>query len=207
MGKTLDLHDRPFDTLLTDVMVGKVDLGVSSISDTRAREKVVDFVDYLMVGTGMLVDRGNPHHVFNLGGLCGLRVDAQRGTASETAIQAQSATCTSRGLGAVHIQLYTTDQEASKAFASGASDVHVSDYPVVAYLAQLSRGRFEVAGRQFDMVPYGIAVAKRSPATLDAVRKALAAVIADGTYDGLLKKWNLQQAAMRNAPVNAGRLF
>ena len=33
------------------------------------------------------------------------------------------------------------------------------------------------------------------------------AVIADGTYDALLKKWGLEQGALRSVPVNAGTLF
>ena len=207
MGGTLDMRNHSFDTILPGVSAGTIDLGVSSISDTPAREKTVDFVDYLMVGTGMLVPRGNPHHVFNLGGLCGLRVDVQKGTSTETLLQTQSKTCRALGLGAVRIEDYATDQLASNAFAAGASDVHLSDYPVVAYLAQTSKGKFVIGGRQFNDVPYGIAVAKSRPALRDAVRNALAAVVASGAYDDLLKKWNLQQAAMRSAPVNAGRLF
>ncbi len=207
MGRTLDLRNHSFDTLLSAVSMGSLDLGISSISDTRAREKTMDFVDYLQVGTGMLVPRGNPHHVMNLGGLCGLRVDVQGGTSSETDLKAQSASCTAIGLGPVHIEAYTTDEQASDAFKAGKSDVHLADYPVVAYLAERSGGKYEVAGRQFDVIPYGIAVAKSQGALLKAVQNALLATISDGTYDALVKKWNLGQAAMRGAPINAGRLY
>jgi polar amino acid transport system substrate-binding protein len=36
---------------------------------------------------------------------------------------------------------------------------------------------------------------------------ALRAIIADGTYDKLLKKWGLEQGALRSVPINAGTLF
>lgn len=40
-----------------------------------------------------------------------------------------------------------------------------------------------------------------------AARAALLSVIADGTYDLLLKKWDIEAGAMRSAPINAGTLF
>jgi polar amino acid transport system substrate-binding protein len=80
---------------------------------------------------------------------------------------------------------------------------------VVAHLAQtLGRGkRYVVAGRQFGVVPYGIAVSKSDAALRDRVQSALKALIADGTYDALLKKWGLEQGAMRSAPIDAGTKF
>ncbi|MHB8153085.1 MAG: ABC transporter substrate-binding protein [Vulcanimicrobiaceae bacterium] len=209
MGRPLTIVNHDFSTLLSAVQQGRLDLGISAITDTRARERQVNFVDYLLVGTGMLVPRGNPHHVFNLGGLCGLTVDLQAGTSQQAAVRAQSKECRSVGLAPVHILAFPTDVAAFKAFAAGRSDVHLSDYPVVAYLAlTVGHGkRYEVVGRQFSVAPYGIAVAKNRPALLAAVRRALQGVIADGTYDRLLKKWGLVQAALRSAPINAGPLF
>ena len=66
---------------------------------------------------------------------------------------------------------------------------------------------YVVAGRQFGVVPYGIAVSKKNAALRDRVQAALKALIADGTYDALLKKWGLEQGAMRSAPINAGTKF
>lgn len=39
------------------------------------------------------------------------------------------------------------------------------------------------------------------------LQRALIAVVADGTYDKLLKKWSLRRGALRIAPINAGKLF
>ncbi len=64
-----------------------------------------------------------------------------------------------------------------------------------------------VGGQQFGVIPYGIAVSKKNPQLRDRVQTALKAVIANGTYDRLLRKWGLQQGAMRSAPVNAGTKF
>lgn len=205
MQVSLVQRDRPFGSLLRDVASGSLDAAISAISDTRARENQVDFIDYLRVGTGMLVPRGNPRHVFSLGDLCGLRVDVQEGTSSEVTLKKQSASCVSLGLGPVRVEGYATDPQASAAFGAGKSDVHVADYPVVAYLAQRSNGKFAVVGFQFDVVPYGIAVSKKKRALSGAMQRALIALVANGSYDTLLKKWNLGQGAMRGAPINEGR--
>jgi polar amino acid transport system substrate-binding protein len=54
LGKTLGvkvtLQDATFDTIIPGIEDGKFDVGNSSFTDTKAREKVVDFVDYFKAG-------------------------------------------------------------------------------------------------------------------------------------------------------------
>ena len=51
---------------------------------------------------------------------------------------------------------------------------------------------------------YGIAVPKDNTKLRDALQAALKAVIADGTYDQILAKWNVTAGALKTAPINAG---
>ena len=207
LGEPVEISNHTFDDLLHAVRAGTFDVGISAISDTRARESQVDFVDYLLAGSGMLVPAGNPKHIFDVSGLCGLRVDVQRGTSQETELNETSKHCASVGLARIKLIEFATDDEAFDAFKDGKSDVHVTDFPVVAYLAKTNHHKYEVAGRQFDLVPYGIAVPKGNAELRARIVTALHAVIADGTYDVLLKKWGLEQGALRSAPINAGTLF
>lgn len=207
LGTAVDVENHNFDDLLPAVARGKFDVVISAMSDTRAREKKVDFVDYLLAGSGMLVRAGNPKRVFELAGLCGLTVDVQKGTSQENALQEQSKACKSIGLGVMKIVPFATDADAFKNFQAGKSDVHVTDYPVVAYLARTSKNTYEIAGKQFNVVPFGIAFAKTNSALRARVQHALAELIADGSYDKLLQKWGLAQGALRSAPLNAGTLF
>ncbi len=209
LGVPVAIANHRFDDLLPAVTDGRFAMAISALSDTRKREKAVDFIDYLLAGSGMLVPRGNPRHVFNLGALCGLRVDVQKGTSQEIALESQSRACASVHLRPLDIHAFATDDQAFAYFAAGKSDVHVTDYPVVAYLARTQGGgtAYQAAGKQFDVVPYGIAIAKKNPAERAAVTRALLALINDGTYDALLKKWGLSQGALRSAPLDAGTLF
>lgn len=209
LGMPLSFKNHDFNGLIPSLRSGTFDLVISAMSDTRARSKQVDFVDYFLAGSGMLVKAGNPHHIFNLASLCGMTVDLQAGTSQESAVQAQSKQCEQVGLHAITIKSYPTDDAALQYFLTGGSAAHISDYPVVAHLAHTLAGgkRYAVAGRQFDVTPYGIAVAKANVALRERVRSALKAVILSGQYDHLLQKWGLQQGAMRSAPVNAGTKF
>jgi len=207
MGARALFVNHDFSSIIPALNAGKFDLVMSAVSDTREREKVVDFVDYFLAGSGILVAKGNPHHVYALSDLCGRTADLQRGTSQEKMLRAVSDECKTLGLQSVTILALPTDELALKALLSGKSVAHISDFPVVAYLAEVYDKEFDVVGKQFGILPYGIAIPKQHPQLRDAIRRALAAVVRDGTYDRILQKWNLQIGALRSAPVNAGRLY
>ena len=55
-------------------------LAMSSLTDRVDREQVVDFVDYLNVGIGLLVAAGNPKKIDTLDDLCGRTLAVEVGT-------------------------------------------------------------------------------------------------------------------------------
>jgi polar amino acid transport system substrate-binding protein len=213
IGKRLrvgvDFANHDFSTLLPGLQARRFDLVVSALSDTRARERSVTFIDYFLSGTGILTRAGNPSHLWSLASLCGHTISVEAGTSGEASLHRQSDRCTAIGLGPITIVTASTDDAALALFTTGKAEAHVSDYPVVAYLARTLGGgkTYEVVGRPFDVVPFGIAVAKSNAALLDQVRDALLALVHDGTYDALLRKWNLEEGALRSAPIDAGTKF
>jgi polar amino acid transport system substrate-binding protein len=209
LGKPIVVENHRFDQLLTDVRIGKFDLAISSITDTLAREKSVDFVDYFLAGGGLMVPAENPHRLFSVAALCGYTVAVAGGSVYEADLQEQSKKCVSLNLAPVQIVPFATGEAAFAAFTSGRTSAYITDYPVGQYRARTNGGgrQFAIPGAQFKVFPYGIAVSKRNPALRAAVVGALLAVIASGDYDALLRKWGLPQGALRTAPVNAGILF
>ncbi|GAC1389151.1 MAG: ABC transporter substrate-binding protein [Vulcanimicrobiaceae bacterium] len=209
LGKTLSFTNHDFNGIMPALQAGTFDAVMSAMSDTRQREKQVDFVDYFLAGSGILVPKGNPDHVFGLGDLCGRTVDLQKGSSQEALLKVQSAKCVDVKLGPITILALATDEEAFKQIVARKSVAHISDYPVVAYLAQTFEGgkRFDAVGHQFGVVPYGIAFSKKNRVMRDAIQGALLRMIADGSYDRILKKWHLEQGAFRSASISAGTLF
>ena len=55
LGLKVNVVNASFDTIIPGLASGKYDLGMSSFTDTKAREKVVDFVTYFSAGTAFYV--------------------------------------------------------------------------------------------------------------------------------------------------------
>jgi polar amino acid transport system substrate-binding protein len=209
MQMPLKIENHDFGDLIPGVRTGRFSVALAGIFDTSKRERLVDLVDYMYAGSGLLVHQGNPKHIFSLSSLCGLTVDVEGQTVQEAEARAQSEKCKALGLGGVKVLAFPTDSAALGAFEAGRSDAHIADYPVVAYLARTVSGgnTYTIGGPPFRIVLYGIVVSKNNPALRAAVRSALVALIADGTYDKILAKWGLNMGALHTAPIDAGKLF
>lgn len=202
------IQNTQFGNLIPGVQSGKYQVALAGIFDTSKREKIVDMVDYMLAGSALLVQSGNPKHLFSLSSLCGHTIDLETGTLQEAEAKAQSDACKQLGLGEIHILSMPTDEAALAQFEAGKSDAHIDDSPVIAYLAKtLNGGKYAVGGHPFRTVVYGIAVSKSNTAMRDKVRAALVSLISDGTYDKLLAKWGLTIGALHTAPIDAGKLF
>ena len=51
MGLKANVQNIPFDSIIPGLAAGKYNLGMSSFTDTKEREKTVDFVTYATAGT------------------------------------------------------------------------------------------------------------------------------------------------------------
>lgn len=214
LGVTFKFTNGKFDGLITSLSTGRADVVMSAMSDTKARQgglddkgkkigKGVDFVDYYTSGSSLLVKKGNPKGIKTLADVCGQTVAVQRGTIYEDAFKAQKTACGSKGL---TIQPFDTDSEAQTRVKAGGAVADLNDTPVAAYIAQKSGGGndFEVAGSPADAGPFGIAVSKDNAQLRDALKAAMDAIIADGSYAQVLQKWNASSGAITAAAVNGG---
>ncbi|MFG1809431.1 ABC transporter substrate-binding protein [Streptomyces sp. NPDC049040] len=214
LGVTFKFTNGTFDGLITSLQTGRSNIVMSAMSDTKARQdglddkgkKIgtgVDFVDYYNSGSSLLVQKGNPKGVKALGDLCGMTVAVQRGTIYETAFKKQKTACGSKGL---TIQAFDTDAQAQTRVKAGGAVADLNDTPVAAYIAQTSgKGAdFEVAGAPSDAGPFGIAVSKSDTQLRDALKAAMDAIVADGTYAKILQKWNATTGAITTVAINGG---
>jgi ABC-type amino acid transport substrate-binding protein len=83
------------------------------------------------------------------------------------------------------------------------ADAVVGDYPVMAFEARESAGRFEVAGRPFGEQKLGIGLSKGAGALNAAVTDALRRVMQDGTYLDILIKWGVAAGKIESPPATA----
>jgi polar amino acid transport system substrate-binding protein len=200
MGVKIKVVNATFDTILPGLQSHKFDLGMSSFTDTKARQKVVDFVTYFSAGTSFYVPaKGGAIH--SLADLCGHTVAVERGTTEATDATSQSATCKKAGKPGVVVNVYPDQNAANLAVTSGRAQVGMADSPVAAYIVKQSNGRFKLSGKPYGTAPYGIAIPKGIG--LDKpIRDGLKALMKNGTYKSILTKWGIQQGAINNPRIN-----
>ena len=65
LGLKVNVINATFATIIPGLASGKYDLGISSFTDTKEREKTVDFVTYFVAGTSFYVKSdGGPNITF-----------------------------------------------------------------------------------------------------------------------------------------------
>ena len=192
-----------FDSIIAGLAANKYDLGMSSFTDTKAREKAVDFVTYFSAGSSLMVKAGNPEGLKpNDVSLCGKTIAVEKGTTQEsTDIPADTKTCTSAGKPAVKGLSFDDQNGANLALDSGRADGVLADSPVADYAAKQSNGKFVISGQPYGTAPYGIAIPKGNGMS-NAVLAALKALMANGTYTQILTKWGIQDGAINNPVIN-----
>jgi polar amino acid transport system substrate-binding protein len=200
MGLKANVVNATFDTIIPGLQAGKYDMGASSFTDTKARQKVVNFVDYFLAGTSFFTKASGGSSVTGLADLCGKSVSVESGTTEETDAKGQSAKCTSAGKGKVNVLVFPTQSAANLALSSGRAQISMADSPVAAYQVKKSNGTFKLTGQTYGTAPYGLALPKTSG--LDpAVLAALKALVANGAYMRILTKWGVQSGALPASQV------
>jgi len=201
MGVDWKFVNATFDTIIPGLQSGKYGVGMSSFTDTKERQKVVDFVTYFSAGTSFYVKSGGPT-INSLADLCGHSVGVERGTTQASDSTAQNAKCKKAGKPGVGVHVYPDQNAANLAIQSGRQEVGMADSPVAAYIVKQSSGKFKLTGKPYNTAPYGIALPKGNGMT-KPVLDAMNELIKNGTYAGILKKYGVQQGAIKNPAVNA----
>jgi polar amino acid transport system substrate-binding protein len=195
MGVKVQLVDATFDTIIPGILDGKFDLGNSSFTDTKAREKQVDFVDYFSAGEGFY-EKASSTKTFNgLKALCGHSVAVESGTTEQSDAQAQAKRCH------VNVESYDNQNEANLAVSDGHADLGFADSQVAAYIVHTSQGQFKLTGKPFSTAPYGFIVAKDS-GLAGPLMAAVRTIMANGQYKKILDKWGVQQGSIGKPVMN-----
>jgi len=185
-----------FGGLIPAVEGKRIDLIVSGMYINAQRMQVIDMIPYVYVGNQVVVLAGNPKHISGKDGLCGMTVAAPVGTVFENSAKDASAACKSAGKPEINLLSLTGTVNCALALTQGRADAIIVSTPVVGALMTETPGAYATAGAPWDTTTQmGIGVRKDNPGLKDAVDKALKAIVADGTYAALIKKWNLPPAS------------
>jgi polar amino acid transport system substrate-binding protein len=201
MGLKSKIVNASFDGIIPGLAAHKYDLGVSSFTDTKEREQTVDFVTYFSAGTSFYVKASGGPAINGLPDLCGHKVAVEKGTTQADAATAQGKKCKKAGKAAVTVLVFPDQNGANLALSSGRGEVGMADSPVAAYIVKKSAGQFKLSGKPYGTAPYGIAIPKDS-GLQKAVLAGVKALMANGSYASILKKWGIESGAITNPQIN-----
>jgi len=208
MGRTIVFKPMAFNALIPGLEAKNIDIAFTVMNDTPEREKVLDFVDFFNFGTKLLIKKGNPEHVESLETACGKTVSTVQGSTQIKLAEEMSAGCVKAGKQPITVMQYAQPSDARLQVQTGRVAAFLGNSPVMVYLAKTAGDGqvFDVvAGHEYQPVPIGIAVPKSNTVLRDQLKKALDAVIADGTYLKILQKHGLEGGNIGSAAINGGK--
>jgi polar amino acid transport system substrate-binding protein len=208
LGVKAEFAQQPFDGVIPALQAHKYPIAMTAISDTKDREKVVDFVNYMYDSEAVLVPKGNPKHITGANTMCGMRLSVTRGTIQERNAKVFSKRCVKQGKAPISVAVYQSDGVSQLTVKSGKADGATSDAAALAYLAKTVDN-----GSSYDVVQYkdpqnpatpvGVAMAKGQDELRAAIEGAIKRVMASGEYQKILAKYGLVKLAAKDVTVNA----
>jgi polar amino acid transport system substrate-binding protein len=175
LGLKVEIQVANFDSIIPGMAAGRYDMTVSSMTPTTERMKVLDFVDYMQMGTSIAVTSGNPTGITKYQDLCGKKVGLLTGSYQLTVnVPDYNKECVNAGKPEIVANQYQDTRQAISALTSGRQDAVLADSPIL-----------------------GFAVSQKDP-----VADALAGIIKSDAYKQVLAKYGMETSAVTDARVN-----
>ena len=193
-----------FAAILPGITSGQYDFA-TDLNDTAQREQAVDFITEFRDGSSILVKKGNPEHLRNLGDLCGKTVVMTQGSVQIPIATAQSAKCEQSGKAKVNQLLVPDDPPARLALKSGRASAYLVNTLAGSYAAKTENGGkdFQILSGVYQPQYAGMIFPKKSVRLRNAIRATLNAVIKDGTYRKIMARYGVLNNAIKKSIVNA----
>ncbi len=203
LGVKVVYDDQKFDQLINSIITGRVDFVISGMSDTAKRRATLDFVDYFLSGTVCYTTKAMASTYTSLESLSGKTLAVSASTDYYTTMQQWSKdNLESKGKAAIKMLGVDSEATARLQMVQGRAQASAISPEVLGWLAKQEPGQFIGFGPILNPDPYGMAFKKDNAQLRDAVFAAFKQLIADGTYQKLLAKWELSRSAVPQALIN-----
>jgi len=207
LGLKVTYQKVPFDQLLVGVQNGKFDASIAGMTDRPSRQEKVDFVDYQVAGTVFMVAKGNPKKITSeVNGGCGIKIGGVKGNDDERLVNLMATACTAEGKPAPELVTFPTGSDKNLALTSGRVDAMFWPDMAVSVVQRETGGKLDSVPVNFEeKVFLGMIFNKQTPQLRDAFLKATEAIHADGTYDAILKKWDVAVIDLPQPGINLAK--
>lgn len=187
----LDVQRIPFPSMIPGLAAGRFKIAWETFSATPERLKQVDFIMFLKAGIAVSTTPDKKDSLSADNGLCGKRIGATGGSASDFLIDTLSKECTDKGQAAIQKSLFNSTADSIQATLSDRIDARMDDATASSYFEVTSKGQLVVLPKLYEVAPLGMAIAKDDKETADMMVAALSELFKNGTYKAILDKYGM----------------
>ncbi|SNR22936.1 transporter substrate-binding domain-containing protein [Blastococcus mobilis] len=190
---------------------GQVDGIAGFFNDTKERQEVGSFVDYVNASVSTVVAHCNPLGIVEAADLCGRKVTAAVGTVQLLQITDAAAPgslialCEEAGEEPPVPVQADTSVSAVQTLSAGRADAMVIDAPIALNVVQQSAGALSIGYTETLPNPVGVMLNKKFDAELiPALEQAYQSLVDDGTYTEILEAYGMVTGHVDEITVNRG---
>ncbi len=198
LGVTFKWVDTPFPGLIPGLQANKFDMIWGSITDTKEREGILDFVSYEGDGAIIMVKKGNPAGLASIEDLCGTTASGLQASFQITMLEDQSKKCTDAGKKSIKVLTFPSVTDAELAVRSGKADSFFGGVGAVLYQVKTAGdgNDFDKVGPIYNASLYGAGVNKSDAGLSQALMAGLKKLIEEGSYQKVFDTYGLADAAL-----------
>ena len=205
LGVKIKWQETGFEQMINALTTDRVDLVLSGMTDTAERQASVTFVDYFTSGPQFYTLQKNTatNEIIDL---CGKKVGTSRRTTFPAEIAAWSkANCEAAGKPAINVIGTEGSADARAQLRQSRIDAAMQGSETLSYLKTQEKDMYKTVGQPISVQFTGLGVSKKKPELSEAVKVALQSMVDDGSYNAILKKWDLELGAIKEVTINAGK--
>lgn len=192
-----------FNDLQSGIQTGRGDLIISGVTNTPARGEAMELVNYVVSGPTFFTLSSNADELKTQEELCGLTVAGSRSAVALISdVQNWSQQhCVNNGKPAIIYEGVADSNAARLGLKQGRYNAVAQGSETLNWLLSQEPNTYTVLGKPISGSSiFAIGLKKGNLALRDEVQKAVDAMIADGTYAGILSKWQLDHNSIAATP-------
>jgi polar amino acid transport system substrate-binding protein len=201
LGRPLVFKAASFDTIIPGLKSKRYDLAITGMFDTKARQKVLNFIDYLKAKSQFLQRKSDVKTIRTFADLCGMTVGLNKGSFEVDLAKEASDKCTAAGKQPLTMNVYPDLNANILALVSRRVDVVPNDSATNAYLIKTRKGQFAATGAYGTEGYFAAAFPKKSP-YLKSVFTAFRGMAASGQLRRILARWGIADRAVPRPYLN-----
>lgn len=205
IGNVLDLEIRIEETkpdaYIPGILSGRYDLAAGSITDTKEREKQVNFVVHAHYGQGLLALKENEDAV-SFESLCGKNVGVMKGSVQQLEfLPAIGTDCKAASKPPPTAVSFPDPNSLFLATSTERIDAGFTNEVTALYQAKQSNGEMVLADKGLGTDPKGLVVGKDTGLT-KPIHEAMKVLADDGVLARIFDKWDVPEMKLPEPQVN-----